>query len=80
MTVTKVKSGFFGPSRGYFWPDYEDNRSAEMITERQKRQLTAYILSLHNNSDDEKQDKIEALGELTKIEAEDYLCEVSRWQ
>lgn len=77
--ITKIKSSVFGPKRGYFFPEYEDNRSEEMIRPSQLRQLTDYILSLHNDSDDEKQEKIEALSELTQAEAEDYLFEVSRW-
>jgi len=78
--VTKTKGNIFGPRRGYFFPEYEDNRSEQMIRPNQLRQLTDYILSQHNDSEDEKQDKIDALSELTQIEAEDYLFEVSRWQ
>ena len=80
MTTAKIKCGMFGPKKGYFFPDYEDNRSAEMITERQKRQLTAYILAPGNDSDEEKEEKVDALNELTQSEADDYLFEVSRWQ
>ena len=77
---TKARVGFFGQNRGAFWPDYEDNRSADMIQPNQLKQLTDYVMSQYNDSEDEKRDKIDALSELTQIEAEDYLFEVSRWQ
>ncbi len=68
----------FGPRKGYFFPDYEDCRSTEMITEKQKRQLTAYILASGNESEEEKEEKIDALNELTQSEADDYIFETSR--
>ena len=77
---TKARVGFFGQNRGAFWPDYEDNRSADMIRPNQLKQLTDYVMSLHNDSDEEKADKIEALSELTQVEATDVLYEISRWQ
>ncbi len=80
MTTAKIKCGMFCPRKGYFFPDYEDNRSADMIRPNQLRQLTDYILSQHNDSDEEKADKIEALSELTQVEATDVLYEISRWQ
>jgi hypothetical protein len=76
--ITKIKGGLLNPKRGYFAPDYyEDSRSSDMISERQRRQLTEYILRQHNDSEDEKQDRIDALSELTQEEADDYLLETS---
>jgi 3-dehydroquinate dehydratase len=79
MTATKARCGMFGPRRGYFFPEY-DTRSEEMINSRQRRQLTDYIMSLHNDDEDEKEQKLAQIEEMTSAEADDYLFEVSRWQ
>lgn len=77
---TKALCGSFNSRRNYYYPEYEDCHGDEMITDRQRRKLVDYIMSQYNDSDDEKEEKIEALNELTQDEADDYLAEVSRWQ
>jgi hypothetical protein len=66
--ITKINGGVYGPRKGYFFPEY-DLRSEEEISPKQKRQLTDYIMSLHNDSDDE----------MSACEADDLLCSVSQW-
>ena len=77
--ITKIKGSVYGPRRGYFFPEY-DLRSEEEISPKQKRQLTDYIMSLHNDSDDEKDLKIKQLDDMSYCEADDLLCSVSQWQ
>lgn len=69
----------FGPRKDYFFPDYEDSESERMINSGQKRKLTDYIMSMHNDDEYEKDQKIAQLEELTQAEADDYLFEVSKW-
>jgi len=76
--ITKNQSNALSPRPGYYCQGY-DTSSADKITDRQLRKLTAYILSCANDSDDEKEEKINALQDLTEAEADDYLCDISRW-
>jgi hypothetical protein len=75
--ITKNKSASLSPRKGYFCPEYE---SEGKITVAQRRQLTEAIMSNWNNSDEEKEEKVALLEELTASEADDYLAEITHWR
>ncbi len=75
--LTKNRCSSMGPSRGLIFPEYYDE---EAISEKQRRKLTEYICSLHNDDEDLKEQKIAHLNEMSFHEADDLLHEVSRWQ
>ena len=75
---TRVQSGVFGPRKSYIFPDYDIREG--MITDRQKRQLTEAILSSWNESEEEKEEKLLMLPDLTESEATDYLLELTHWK
>jgi len=75
--ITKVKGGFNNFSKSYFFP--ENDRDGG-ISPRQRKKLVDYIMSLHNDDEDLKEQKIAQLDEMSYNEADDLLCSISHWQ
>ena len=75
--ITKVKSDFNNFSKSYFFPELDRDGG---ITNRQRKKLIDYIMSIHNDSDTEKDVKIRQLDEMSYWEADDLLCSISQWQ
>ncbi len=78
IMITKTnKTGFNNFSKSYFFQEKDRDGG---ISEKQRRRLVDYILSIHNDSDDEKEEKIRQLDDMSYWEADDLLCSVSQWQ
>ena len=76
--ITKTdKRGFNNFSKSYFFQ--EKDRDGD-ISDSQRRKLVDYIMSIHNDSDDEKDEKIKQLDDMSYHEADDLLCSISHWQ
>lgn len=75
--ITKVKSGFNNFSKSYFFPENDIDGG---ITNKQRKKLVDYIMSIHNDSDSEKDEKIKQLDDFSYSEASDLLDSISQWQ
>ena len=74
MATKSIKSNSYYDLRSHYCPDVEEREVG--VTNSQRQRLTDYINLLHNEDEDEKEQKLSQLDEMTETEAAEMLSEV----